>query len=219
MENYRINGVLLIGVLSISLTAIAQSDSYTWSIKFGGTPFSYISNSRETFDWYGNSTGFEMLLVGVGYKNFNLSTTYRYFENATKKDLPYSNTNYFLPKGSDIRMVFWNINLSYEQEIARRLFIEPSLGFLQNYTTSNIMGFDGKEFDIKDLYGLTLGTNLIQYIKFSTGFYLGLYVGCNYNFIDYQKLNSDLKNNTFGYSIGVLMKGTNEKKKKSVKWL
>ena len=219
MRNCSIKSILLIGTLSICLNSIAQSDNYTWSIKFGGTPFSYILNSGETFEWYGNSTGYEMLLIGVGYKNFNLSTTYRYFTNATKKDLPYNNTDYYLPKGSDIRMVFWNINLSYEQEIYRRLFIEPSLGFLQNYTTSNITGIDGKEFDIKDLPGLTLGANLIQYIKFDVGFYLGFYIGCNYNFIDYQKLNPDLKNNTFGYSIGVIMKGTNEKKKKPVKWM
>ena len=124
---------------------------------------------------------------------------------------------HYLPKGSDIRMVFWNINLSYEQEIYRRLFIEPGLGFLQNYMTSNIVGLDGKEFDIKDLYGLTLGAKLIKYIKFDVGFYLGIYIGCNYNFIDYQKMNPDLKNNTLGYSIGVIMKTTNGKKKKSAK--
>ena len=214
-----VKSILLIGILSISLTSIAQSDNYTWSIKLGGTPFSYILNNGETFDWFGNSIGYEMILIGVGYKNFNLSTTYRYFGNETKKDLPYANTNFYLPRGSDIRMVFWNISLSYEQEIARRFFIEPNLGFLQNYTTSNILGLDGKEFDIKDLYGVTLGANLIKYLKFETGFYLGFYIGCNYNFLDYQKLNADLKNNTFGYSIGVLLKGTNEKKKKPVKWI
>ena len=219
MKKYNIKSILLIGTLSICLNSIAQSDRYTWSIKFGGTPFSYIMNSGETFSWYGNSTGSEMFLIGVGYKNFNLGTTYRYFKNATKKELPYSNTNYYLPKGSDFRMVFWNINLSYEQEIYRRIFIEPSFGFLKNYTTSSITVLDEKEFDIKDLYGLTLGANLIKYIKFDVGFYLGFYIGCNYNFIDYQKLNPDLKNNTLGYSIGVILKGTNEKKKKPVKWM
>ena len=93
MRNYRIKSILLIGTLIICLNSIAQSDNYTWSIKFGGAPFSYILNNGETFDWYGNSMGYEMFLIGVGYKNFNLSTTYRYFQNATKKDLPYSNTH------------------------------------------------------------------------------------------------------------------------------
>ena len=53
--------------------------------------------------------------------------------------------------------------------------------------------------------------------KKNKGFLELPYIGCNYNFVDYQKLNPDLKNNTFGYSIGVIMKGTNEKKNKSVK--
>ena len=204
---------LLVGVLSSSLKSEAQSDNYNWSFKFGGTPFSYIVNNGATYDWYGNSKGGEILL-GLGYKNFHINTSFRYFGNAIKKNLLYDNTNFYLPKGAGVRMVFWNISLSYEKEIINRFFIEPNIGFLRNYTTTNIIDFGGNEFDIKDLYGLTLGTNLIKYIKFPNGFYLGFYISCNYNLIDYQKWNSELKNNSLGYSIGVILKGVDEKKKK-----
>ena len=200
------------GLLSISPKSIAQSDNYDWSLKFGGTPFSYISNSGTTYDWYGNSKGQEILL-GLGYKNYHLNASFRYFQNTIKKDLPYDYTIYSLPKGADVRMVFWNVSLSYEKEIVRRIFVEPNVGFLKNFTTSNIMDSKGNEFEIKDLLGLTLGVNLIKYIKFADGFYLGFYVSGNYNFIDYQKLNYGLKNNTLGYSIGAILKGTDVKKK------
>ena len=170
-------------------------------------------NTGATYDWYGNSSGPEFFL-GLGYKNFHLYTSFRYFENIIKENLPYSNTAYYLPKGANVRMVFGNFGLSYEKEIAKRLFIEPTAGYLLNYTTSNIVDSQGNEFDIKDLCGLTLGANLIKYIKFQEGFYFGFYVSGNYNFIDYQKLNSGLRNNTFGYSIGAVIKGTDVKRKR-----
>ncbi|MCL2683098.1 MAG: hypothetical protein FWE63_06415 [Bacteroidales bacterium] len=216
---YSINGILLLGILSIPLKSTAQSDNYTWSLKFGGSPFSNIINHEKTYNWYGNSTGPEILLVGLGYKNYILSTSFRYFENTTKKDLPYRNTNYYLPGRSNVRMVFWNVSLSYEKEIIRRIFVEPNVGFLKNFITSNIVDFEGNEFEIKDLSGLTVGVNLIKYIKFIDGFFLGLYISGNYNFIGYRKLSSDLINNTFGYSIGAVFKFTDVKKKEQLKWI
>ena len=204
---------LLIGIISISLKSVAQSDSYNWSFKFGGTPFSYIVNNGTTYDWYGNSKGGEILL-GLGYKNFHINTSFRYFGNAIKKNLLYDNTNYYLPEGAGVNMVFGNLSLSYEKEMINRFFVEPNIGLLRNYITTNVVDAVGNKFGTKNLYGLTFGTNLIKYIKFQDGFYLGFYISCNYNFIDYQKLNSELKNNSLGYSIGVILKGVDEKKKK-----
>ena len=215
---YSIKGILLIGILSISIESMAQSDNYDWSFKLGSTIFSNIVNTGTTYGWYGNAMGPEFFLE-IGYNNYILNTSLRYFNNPTKKNLPYDNTYYYLPEGANINMVFWNIGLSYEKEIIKRLFFEPNVGFLRNFISSNIIGFDGKEFDIKDLSGLTLGVNIIQYIKFTDGYYLGLYVSGNYNFINYRKLNYYLNNNSFGYAIGCILKFTDIKKKKPVKWI
>lgn len=197
----------------ISFLAQAQSDVYKWSLKFGGSTSSHIINKASTYDWYGNSKGPEFFL-GLGFRNLHLNTSYRYFDEPIKKNLLYANTIYYLPKDASVRMVFWNLSISYEQEIIKRFFIEPAIGYLQDYTTSNIKDLKENEFDIKDLNGLTIGANLIKYIKFSEGFYLGFYLDLNYNFLNYQSLNSGLTNNSFGHSIGVVIKGTDTKKKK-----
>lgn len=208
---------ILTFLVFISFIAKAQTDDYKMSFKFGGSTSSHIINKNATYEWYGNSKGPE-IFAGLGYKNFHINTSYRYFDETLKKDLPYNNTNYFLPKDASMRMVFWNLGISYEQEIIKRFFIEPTLGYLKDITSSNIKDMNGNEFDIKDLNGLTIGANLIKYFKISNGLFLGIYINCNYNFLKYQSLNPGLSNNSFGYSIGAVMKGTDSKKKKNMVW-
>lgn len=209
--------IIITFLVFISFLIKAQSDNYKWSLKLGGSTNSHIINRGSTYDWYGNSKGPE-LFVGLGYKNIHLNTSYRYFDEPIKKNLFYNNTNYYLPKDANVRMVFWNLSISYEQEIIKRFFIEPSIGYLQDFTTSNINDLNGNEFDIKDLNGLTIGANLIKYFKFSNDFFLGFYIKCDYNFLNYQSLNPGLSNNSFGYSIGAVIKGTDTKKKKVISW-
>jgi hypothetical protein len=201
----------------ISFIAKAQSDDYKLSLKFGGSVSSNLINLGSTYDWYGNSKGPEIFL-GVGYKNIHLNTSYRYFDEPIKKNLPYNNTNYFLPKGANVRMVLWNLNLSYEKEIIKRFFIEPTIGYLRDYTSSNINDRNGNEFDIKDLNGFTIGANIIKYIKITDGTFLGFYLNGNYNFLNFSSLNPGLSNSSFGFSLGAILKGTDVKKKKMSVW-
>ena len=208
---------LALYLLLLFFKAEAQTDNYTWSLKFGGTSLSKIINSGATYDWYGHSKGPEFL-VGLGYKNFHFNTSYKYFGNEIKENLPYNNTEFYLPKGATVNMVFWNLSLSYEKEIIQRLFIEPTVGYLKNHITSNVEYLNGDEFEIRDINGVTVGANLIKYFKLQEGLFLGLYVNSTYNFVNYQQLNSDLKNNSIGYSIGAIIKGTNAKKRETV-WM
>ncbi len=200
-------------LIFLSIKVSAQSDNYNWSFKFGGGPYSKLINGGSTYNWYGNPEGSE-IFAGLGYNNIIFNCSYRYFDQVIKTNLPYNNTMYYLPKGATVRMVFWNLSVSYEKELGNRFFVEPTIGFLKNYTMSNIKTLQDQEFDIKDLYGVTVGSNMIKYIKFFKEAYLGIYLNLNYNFINYKLLNPGLKNNSLGYSLGVVLKGTNEKKKK-----
>ena len=209
-SNLLITIVTAIALLLIASTDVkSQSDNYKWSIKFGGG-ISRMIPSGTTKDWYGIGKG-PQIFAGIGFKSVHLNATFSYYDSEVKQDLEYQ--DYILPMNSTIRMVFFNVTFSYEQEIINRFFVEPYLGYLNNNITSNIIDSDGNDIEFENIYGMTLGFNVIKYIKITDGFFFGPYFGLNYNFLSFDKLNPNLKNNALCYSFGIVIKGTSRQKK------
>lgn len=203
----KTTATLFVFFIAASTSLLAQADNYKWSIKLGGGS-SRIITSGTTNELIGNRKG-PQITAGIGFKSIHLNVTYNYFNGELQQDLPYN--DYIFPAGAKFRMVFFNLGFSYEQELKYRFFIEPHLSYLRDYITSNIIDGQGNEIEIDPLNGMTLGLSLIKYFKITNGFFLGPYFNTNYNFIGFNSLNSELTNNAFGYSFGVLIKGTSRK--------
>lgn len=198
--------ILFFGLI-LTLGLKAQSDRYTFAVKTGWAKPSFV-NFGKTGDWINKGNGNELTLIGIGYKNIYLNLSYKYF-NGLKSEKVMNIEDYIFPTTAEYRNVFMNLTTSYEYEILQRLYIEPQIGWVRSYITSNVVDENRNEIEIKKANGLLFGTNLTKYIKLYNKFYIGLYANVNYNFINYSKVSSDLGGNTFGYSFGLLIKGTN----------
>lgn len=198
---------ILIFTLILTTGIRAQTDRYTFAIRLGWAKPSFV-NFGNTGEWISKGIGNELNLIGIGYKNIYLNLNYKYF-NGLKSDKEMIFGDYLFPTSTDYRNVHMNLTASYEYEIIKRLFIEPQLGRIRSYITSNVVDENENEIEIEKANGLIIGSNLTKYFKMYDKFYLGIYANLNYNMINYTKIGSDLGGNTLGYGFGILIKGTN----------
>lgn len=209
--NIFITSVLILLIFNLN-SVRSQSDNFKWSFKFGGG-YARMIPSGATKNWYGKEKG-PQITAGLGYKSIHLKVTYSYFNGDTEQNLSYDSI--VLPANSELRMVLFNLELSYEKELFHRFFVEPHLGYLRNVISSNIVDPGGTEIEIEAITGMTLGLNLIKYFKMADGFFIGPYFDISYNFIGFDRINANLTNNAFGYSFGILLKGTSVSKKEKI---
>jgi hypothetical protein len=208
VRNYLIKHLLITSFIFTCLNANSQSDKYDWSCKLGGGS-TYNINNGNTKDWVGNLKG-SFFFVGIGFKNIHINFSPKYYNAQTKTELNYDDK--VLPINSEFNFVFLDVTLSFEKELANRFFIEEYIGYVSNNITSNIVHPNGDELEIRNTSGITIGCNLIKYIKFyEAGGFLGPFINVNYNFIDFKKVSSELDNNALGFSFGVILKGIDGK--------
>ena len=168
--------ILVFGLI-LTLGLKAQSDRYTFAIKTGWAKPSFV-NFGKTGDWINKGNGNELALIGIGYKNIYLNLSYKYF-NGLKSEKEMNFEDYIFPTTAEYRNVFMNLTTSYEYEILQRLFIEPQIGWVRSYITSNVVDENRNEIEINKANGLLFGSNLTKYIKLYNKFYLGIYANVN----------------------------------------
>jgi hypothetical protein len=90
------------------------------------------------------------------------------------------------------------------------LYFEPYISFVSSSISTQLIYYNSLQnvdigFSEKDK-GITVGFNLVKYFRLSKKMFLGIYSNLNYNFVNYDNINSRATNNSFGYSLGLSLK-------------
>lgn len=192
--------LLAISTFSLSHSQLREVDDSGFRMKIGGG-YSHNFYHKYTSDWLGKFRSMNLFMT-FGYDNYNLNLLFKPMSINPQMELEFDGK--VLPLEAKLNPIKSEVNIGYELNLRYNFRTEPYLGYVGHSFTVINEDMLGESFDIKTARGLTIGVNLFKYIKLRGSSSIGGFINCNYNLINFRKVNSELNNNFFAFSYGLL---------------
>jgi hypothetical protein len=169
-----------------------------------GVGFSYYYYNKSTSDWLGNHGGPDFsITLAIENANFGL----RFKPWTMNPQNPIEINGDILPMAAKLNPVKINYFFSYNFNIQHDITLEPAIGY--SACSFIVLNEDdlGQEFNIPKTGGLLTSFTINKYLRFKYNEFFSIFTTAEYAFVDYSKLNPELDNGYFSWTIGLAFKG------------